>query len=353
MKILLLIVFLIILSGCNPQDGEYHSQDELLKTFELAMDGANHPDNLFVDDHLFEKNYDRLPRQGRVKNPWAIPEMWGFDENGIAKRETSSQLSPAEKYDLAFNGGVGYATTWESNNHGLNTPGLESWWGHCHATAAVVARELEPRCWVEYNGIQFSPLDIMALLTEIYFNATTGVIGQRCEHNEVRFDRFGRMEENTCQDLNPAGFHIMLANYLGVDSKSPIIDLDEGREVWNAPIVGYRTLYSAMVSPQRAMRLITGKGRYRDYQFNPYAARLIYVRTEVTISFKSLKNRTYEYILELDDNGEIIGGEWVGLFRKKHPDIMWYPTAPQGGNPWVSMEQVRMLAKVSQSCQNQ
>jgi hypothetical protein len=32
----------------------------------------------------------------------------------------------------------------------------------------------------------------------------------------------------------------------------------------------------------------------------------------------------YEYILELDDNDNIIGGEWVGESKKLHPDFLWY-----------------------------
>jgi len=32
----------------------------------------------------------------------------------------------------------------------------------------------------------------------------------------------------------------------------------------------------------------------------------------------------YEYILEIDAEGKIIGGEWVGASKKNHPDFLWY-----------------------------
>jgi hypothetical protein len=40
------------------------------------------------------------------------------------------------------------------------------------------------------------------------------------------------------------------------------------------------------------------------------------------------KKDYYEYVLELDAGGKIIGGEWVGQSKKKHPDFLWKPNAP-------------------------
>jgi hypothetical protein len=33
----------------------------------------------------------------------------------------------------------------------------------------------------------------------------------------------------------------------------------------------------------------------------------------------------YEYILELDKDGKITGGEWVGNSKEVHPDFFWLP----------------------------
>ncbi|MDX2092943.1 MAG: pre-peptidase C-terminal domain-containing protein [Kofleriaceae bacterium] len=33
----------------------------------------------------------------------------------------------------------------------------------------------------------------------------------------------------------------------------------------------------------------------------------------------------YDYILEVDAEGKIIGGEWIGTSKKKHPDFVWLP----------------------------
>lgn len=33
----------------------------------------------------------------------------------------------------------------------------------------------------------------------------------------------------------------------------------------------------------------------------------------------------YEYVLELDDQGRIVGGEWIGASKRNHPDFLWLP----------------------------
>jgi hypothetical protein len=38
------------------------------------------------------------------------------------------------------------------------------------------------------------------------------------------------------------------------------------------------------------------------------------------------KTDRYNYILEVDADGKIIGGEWVGSSKKNHPDFLWLPT---------------------------
>ncbi len=39
----------------------------------------------------------------------------------------------------------------------------------------------------------------------------------------------------------------------------------------------------------------------------------------------------YDYLLELDAAGEIIGGEWLGSSRENHPDFLWLPVKKHPG----------------------
>ncbi|MDP6947221.1 MAG: hypothetical protein QF464_23935, partial [Myxococcota bacterium] len=78
-----------------------------------------------------------------------------------------------------------------------------------------------------------------------------------------------------------------------------------------------------------------------EYAFNDEAATLYHVRMEldyITESPSTLdgnladrissytKTDRYNYILEVDEDGKINGGEWVGYSKKNHPDFLWLPT---------------------------
>jgi len=84
------------------------------------------------------------------------------------------------------------------------------------------------------------------------------------------------------------------------------------------------------------------------YQFNDDAKTLFHVRAEVDYITEAASStdgnladridtytRTdhYEYILELDADGKIFGGEWVGASRTEHPDFLWLPTGRDTSKP--------------------
>ena len=60
----------------------------------------------------------------------------------------------------------------------------------------------------------------------------------------------------------------------------------------------------------------------------------------------------YEYVLELDGDGRITGGEWVGESKKNHPDFLWLPYAHGGASMAggkINMDKVEMLLDMSTS----
>ena len=57
----------------------------------------------------------------------------------------------------------------------------------------------------------------------------------------------------------------------------------------------------------------------------------------------------YHYILEMDADGEIIGGEWAGRSITNHPDFLWMATAARGGSPYVDLDEVRELVRMSRA----
>jgi hypothetical protein len=90
-----------------------------------------------------------------------------------------------------------------------------------------------------------------------------------------------------------------------------------------------------------------------EYEFNTDAESFYHVKLEVDYLTESnsmtdgnladrINNFTkvdrYQYVLEVDANNEIIGGEWIGTSKKNHPDFLWLPTErsnwprPAGGS---------------------
>ena len=81
-------------------------------------------------------------------------------------------------------------------------------------------------------------------------------------------------------------------------------------------------------------------GASGDYTYNTVAKRFFYVEMEFTFISESSPARTshidefqsylhtknYSYILEADEGGKIIGGEWAGGSMTNHPDFAWWPT---------------------------
>lgn len=46
---------------------------------------------------------------------------------------------------------------------------------------------------------------------------------------------------------------------------------------------------------------------------------------------KYTKKDVYDYVLELDAAGKIVGGEWIGASKQNHPDFLWLPVKKNPG----------------------
>lgn len=79
----------------------------------------------------------------------------------------------------------------------------------------------------------------------------------------------------------------------------------------------------------------------KAYVFNTDAVSFVYVESEVDYISESSAQTDgnlsaninqythvdrYSYVLELDKEGKIIGGEWTGSSKTNHPDFVWLPT---------------------------
>lgn len=259
---------------------------------------------------------------------------------------------------------VGPTAEWELRHHGrygLIDP--DSWWGHCNGWASYTLNEDEPlrpvvvrydrdqnqvtECALaeEPGCVRFELGDINALGAEVYWSDAALVLGRRCmtHLDDLAFDPSGRFERVECRDGNAGTFHVVIANMLGNHERPVVLDLNPKEEVWNYPAYKYEITRNAPISVAEAL-LEIGAPEDREHRwiFNPDAATLVRVEAELSLVEDAVPPTTwptgfelerftsvitYDYILELDASGAIIGGEWVGRSKTSHPDFLWYSLA--------------------------
>jgi hypothetical protein len=319
-----------------------------------------------------EFNLARLPLDGTVaKRPW-VGSYWPVALDSINYPWAGYRsASAAEKYERAFGGyRVEDAV---SRYHGIDSVGMPScasdgecsrsqvcarrrgraygrcipgWWGLCHAWAAAALLMPEPQHPVTYNGVQFRVQDLKALATVVHHHTKALNVSLRCNDSGIRVDGVGRPVDPTCRDTNPGTFHVLLANLLGKRGQSFLEDRSMDGDVWNQPILKYHVVSIHEVSEREANAWLEVPNQ--TYPYNRQAKRFVHVITDVFFLREStaeidgmvdIRNYTfkdrYAYILELDRDGNIIGGEWARVefaggrrtSKTDHPDFLWVPIA--------------------------
>lgn len=335
-----------------------------------VWDDANSPDLMGVKS----KSLGEIAREGILSEdhyPWA-DDYWATYRGGIAFRWQNKaasnspsnlitypllalqqikkmsqpaldQLSPAEKYDIAF-GRYDFPLVkqqWdEAQDLQRELGNIPTWYGICHGWAAASLMEPEPgerASIVNSDGIKvnFFASDIKALLSKIYADGHQAetIVGQRCgtSSHAIPTDKMGRILVPECRDLNPGSLHLILGDYLG--HKQPllrrgfVIDMARDAEVWNQPVVGFKVLnmrrrvFDPQKDPKRAYRA-KKTAFIVDVETDLYYLSEGMPSKSPRIAANKRFQRTMhlKYSLELDRQEKIIGGEWASEY---HPDFVW------------------------------
>ena len=138
----------------------------------------------------------------------------------------------------------------------------------------------------------------------------------------------------SCRDLNAGTFHTVLNQYLskghseatGQDPRSFVMDVTRDDQVWNHAIYSFESLIgekTPLVLPSK-----DGTSEIRDpykYWRTPGTTHIVDVITNVVYATEGkaqvwfepsdelLNSKLFRYTLELDEAGNVIGGEWHGL----------------------------------------
>ena len=349
--------------------------------------------------------FDDLPTSGATERTAWASTYWPYMEDSTNVRwQGDDTLSPLEKYDLVFNGWkpseafkglrpmtscgdeydkdyyeqLGPAAKWMSTKRGNGAmrdgkdsdgdekidecdedyDGIEPWWGLCHAWVPAAVLEPEPQAAAEKDGVRFDVSDLTALLITAYDGTESMFLGSRCNAKEVERDPVtNRIMQDECRDTNAGSFHVVAANMLGLRKRAFAEDRTFDYEVWNQPVVRFAVTEQRKLTASEANVLL--KAAPRDaYAFNAKAVEFIEIQAELDYITESLASTSpttptidrytrtdeYHYILELDADRKIIGGEWLS---DRHPDFLWLPLRAGGtrSNPYVDLREVQKLVR--------
>jgi hypothetical protein len=268
--------------------------------------------------------FDDLPEKGSVPKFRVPYSGYDYPDRG------GGTANALWKYDRAFNRGSGMAVAYEQQDTSQTeetvrrgpifgifqvrvneTPG---WYGHCNGRTAASMRHAEPQKSVTRNGVRFTPADIKGLLAEVYM------------YNQTEF--LGGVDT----PINPGTFHVTLANWVGLGKHPVGMDTTPGKVVWNYPIYSYACSYAKRGDRQVEVKTNVGyiKSTNREYDKAPSVTGIMY----------------FHYILDLDEEGKIVGGRYTG--RSNQIDMLWAPRQPvqarkkgnERGNPYLDVKKV-------------
>lgn len=326
-----------------------------LLSLSAVADTWNDDNNPAKMNSNYNYRFDALPLQATLplnKMPWSA-SYWPRKKGGINYRwntsnptgydlkspsrlqvermslEDLAKLAPAEKYDLA-RGDYSYSLSKlvdkQSKKTAKDFEGLCDGW----TASAIQFTEPAPVNFTNPDGIviPFGSSDVKALMS--YDVSLNGVdlapvfVGRYCASGIFR--AFGSPR---CDDINPGAFHVILANQIGLMHESFAVDVDPGRETWNQPVYGYEFEVRGMTTAEGAAKALIIHAKFKFAADDPEGedAKKIFgwdpvVGTENFVG----ETEEYDYVLELDYSGRIIGGSWLGASKKHHPDLFWKPT---------------------------
>ncbi|MBY0517108.1 MAG: hypothetical protein K2P81_09380 [Bacteriovoracaceae bacterium] len=347
--------------------------------YAAKWDKTNDPNKFArVTGKAFTAKFSSLPLKAKLSNPHFIwsDTFWPANLGGIAYRWNNEpnpeifkykmyskaeiekmdvteleKLSPTEKYDI-FMGDYKYSLT--KKVLGQNKP-TDLWWeGICHGWSIAAVNHPEPaRVNVENKDgitVPFGSSDVKGLLdyyyAEVHKTKTYARIGARCgADGKVPGEAYPEDRVQTppkpsqanapeCSDVNAGAFHMALANMIGLQDRGFVADVDRFNDVWNQPVGEYSSqiMDERLPTPQEAA---IGAARIVRIKMDmTYGEELNLLRPEdakeeggfmsmdpvTTTPEQTFTTRYYEYNLEIDAAGNVIGGSWISETR---PDFMW------------------------------
>lgn len=273
-------------------------------------------------------------QKGGIADPYRTGvEAWKFPLptkalllSGQYSQEKINELSPAAKFDLV-RGYYHFPLTKMVLRE--TSPSNPSWWGICHGWSPAALNHPEPQPITVVNpdglSIHFGSSDVKALISYYYADyaynkRVVRQLGDRCDGGG--FLGIGKPEE--CKkDINAGSFHLVLTNLIGLQHRGFVGDVSQGKQVWNQPIIGYESSVLKEDGPTSSSARGTVKRVYLKTKMKYVVEIEPQEAPVVGTAMQSLEEKTFHYWLELDANGNIIGGEFKNKMFSVAPDFFW------------------------------
>jgi hypothetical protein len=260
-------------------------------------------------------------QNGSIDNRWNQSHPVGFNYTSptlaVAKtlsRAQLAQLSPAEKYDL-YSARYDYPLTGEVHTNSYVTPSAPDWSGICDGWSMAALQFSEPKAVDVTNPdglvIPFGSSDVKAILSyamSYHFRVRTQQAGTSCP-------------SGTCNGLNAGSFHVALTNQIGLKHEGFIMDRSTTAEIWNQPVYGYKLAIVGSARPEAGVRGVHVQGEvyYVDELDQPSYTPVLNTTAQKLVTMQ------VDYTLDIDQNGNIIGGAFSR--RSSRPDFVWFPAS--------------------------
>ena len=281
-------------------------------------------------------------------------------------------LSPAEKYDILMSR-YDYPTVYSERQR--TGPREEDWQGLCHGWVVAAVNYAEPKPVEMTNAegvkIPFGSSDIKGLLS-YYYGVTVYDYARGDRHVVKKADQVQYLDQIDALDIakwvklasgavifdqsgfsvdldaldetgidatipelnhvyqvgpragetNAGAFHVVMANQLGLLNRGFASNINtkvRTSQIWNQPVMGYS---SEITSDLTSSHPHAHRGNWVDVTTTlNYVSEIAQTYDPVVNTAKQrLSEITFNYSLELDDAGNIIGGEWQRGF---HPSFVW------------------------------
>lgn len=283
-----------------------------------------------------------------------LEDLAPFIHYPLGQDEDRDALSPSEKLDL-YLGNKGWDLTKKERARTLGqrkadgSPRPEAeipeWEGiqHAWSIAALQFQPVGPVTVKDKDGkpLTFESQDIYSLVSLFVHEQRPPavVLASLCEKQagmdkqELAAATGPYVFENNkqairrkgCEKIDPATFHLVLANQIGKLNEGFIIDRDHQGEISNNPVLAYESRIVNEGPTQATTANKLRKVHLRTILFLTSETPVIHLDEEdLTYPYD---RENYEYTLDIDADGKIVSGQWIdskkGEANASIPDFMW------------------------------